>query len=67
MRELIDWQFIQSVFEAENPAAWPQVWAAVEQALHKRPANQTTAAVIVALKEDKELAPHRAAAARTAR
>jgi hypothetical protein len=54
IRKLIDWQFIQTVFEAENPAAWPQVWAAVEQALHKRPANQTTVSVIVALKEDKD-------------
>jgi len=54
MRKLIDWQFIQTVFEAEDPAAWPQVWTAVEQTLHKRPRTETTVAVVVALKEDKD-------------
>jgi hypothetical protein len=54
MRKLIDWQFIQTVFEAENPAAWPQVWTAVEQTLHKRRADLTTVATIVALKDDKD-------------
>lgn len=54
MRKLIDWQFIQTVFEAENPATWPQVWTAVEQTLHKRQASLTTVAAIVALKDDKD-------------
>lgn len=54
MRKLIDWQFIQTVFEADNPAAWPQVWAAVEETLHKRAPNLTTVAAIVILKEDKD-------------
>lgn len=54
MRKLIDWQFIQTVFAAESPATWPQVWTAVEQTLHKQRANLTTVAAIVALKEDKD-------------
>jgi hypothetical protein len=54
IRKLIDWQFIQTVFAAENPATWPQVWTAVEETLHKRRANLTTVAAIVALKEDKD-------------
>ncbi|HUI34008.1 MAG TPA: NAD-binding protein [Stellaceae bacterium] len=54
MRKLIDWQFIQTVFEADNPGAWPQVWTAVEETLHKRAPNLTTVAAIVTLKEDRD-------------
>lgn len=54
MRKLIKCQFIETVFEAENPAAWPKVWGAVEKALRGRRAAETTVAVVVALKEDKD-------------
>jgi hypothetical protein len=54
MHDLIDWQFIQTVFAAENPAAWPQVWQAVEEALAARAPQWTTVAAIVTLKDDKD-------------
>jgi hypothetical protein len=54
LRDLVDWQFIQTVFAAENPAAWPQVWQAVEEALGARAPRWTTVAAIVTLKDDKD-------------
>ena len=54
LRDLVDWRFVEAVFEAENPAAWPQVWAAVETALANREPAWTTAAVIVALAQDRD-------------
>lgn len=54
LQDLIDWQFIKAVFDAEKPASWPQVWNAVEEALAKRDPGWTTVAVTVALRQDRD-------------
>jgi hypothetical protein len=54
MHDLVDWEFVQTVFDAENPAAWPEVRQAVEAALGARPARWTTVAAIIALKNDRD-------------
>jgi len=54
LRKLAELGFVQTSFDADNPASWPQVWTDVDSALRGRSARLSTVAVVVSLKEDKD-------------
>ncbi|MGH7092986.1 MAG: NAD-binding protein [Stellaceae bacterium] len=51
---LVDMDFVQTGFDAGNPATWPEVWQDVETTLRGRDAALSTAAVIVSLRQDND-------------
>jgi voltage-gated potassium channel Kch len=54
LRQLVDLAFVQTSFDADTPASWPEVSKDVEAVLRGRGATLSTVAVIVSLKEDKD-------------
>lgn len=51
---LVDMDFVQTAFDADNPATWPEVWQDVEATLRGRDEALSTVAVIVTLAKDRD-------------
>ncbi|HVC53972.1 MAG TPA: NAD(P)-binding protein [Stellaceae bacterium] len=54
LMSLVDIDFVQTAFDADNPATWPEVWQDVEAMLRGRDEALSTVAVIVSLGKDKD-------------